>query len=92
MTKLILAALACVGIAACTPTTTGTVAGATTGAIVGGPVGAVVGAGIGAAAGATSGAATNAQVAGPPPGFCYVADRAGNIRVDRSGRPLTARC
>ena len=94
MQKLALAALACIGAAACTPTTTGTVAGATTGAIVGGPVGAVVGAGIGAAAGSASGAAAaNPQVAGgPPPGHCYVADRAGNIRVDRSGRPMIARC
>ncbi len=92
MQKLVLAALACVGAAACTPTTTGTVAGATTGAIVGGPVGAVVGAGLGAAAGSASAGGSNAQLAGPPPGYCYVADRAGNIRIDRSGRPMIARC
>jgi hypothetical protein len=68
---------------------TGTAAGATAGAIVGGPVGAVVGAGIGAAATAPTGPG---QLAGLPPGTCYVADRAGNIRVDRTGRPLTTRC
>jgi hypothetical protein len=93
MRTIALVALACLGAAACAPTTTGTVAGATTGAIVGGPVGAVVGAGVGAAAGATAGtAARSAQVAGPAPGRCYVTDRTGNVTVDRSGRPITVRC
>ena len=68
---------------------TGTAAGATAGAIVGGPVGAVVGAGIGAAATAPTGPA---QLGSLPPGSCYMADRAGNIRYDRSGRPLITRC
>ena len=91
-----LIAFACLGVAACTPTTTGTVAGATTGALVGGPVGAVVGAGVGAVAGAASGASAGAaqgamMVAGSP-GRCYVADSAGNIAVDRRGRPVTTRC
>jgi hypothetical protein len=92
MRRIALIALACLGAAACTPTTTGTVAGATTGAVVGGPVGAVVGAGVGAAAGATAGAATGVRVAGPAPGRCYVTDAAGRITVDRAGRPVTARC
>jgi hypothetical protein len=96
MRKIALVALACLGAAACSPTTTGTVAGATTGAIVGGPVGAVVGAGVGAVAGATTGAATGARtgammVAGSP-GRCYVTDSAGNIAGDRAGRPVTTRC
>ena len=96
MRKIALIALACLGAAACTPTTTGTVAGATTGAIVGGPVGAVVGAGVGAVAGATTGAATGARtgammVAGSP-GRCYVTDAAGNLVVDRARRPVTTRC
>ena len=96
MRKFALIAFACLGAAACTPTTTGTVAGATTGAIVGGPVGAVVGAGVGAVAGATTGAVTGAQtgammVAGMP-GRCYVTDGAGRIAVDRAGWPVTTRC
>ena len=96
MRKIAFIALACLGAAACTPTTTGTVAGATTGAIVGGPVGAVVGAGVGAVAGATAGATTGARtgammVAGMP-GRCYVTDSAGNIAIDRRGRPVTSRC
>ncbi len=96
MHKIALVALACLGAAACTPTTTGTVAGATTGAIVGGPVGAVVGAGVGAVAGAASGAATGARagamiVAGSP-GRCYVTDSVGQIVVDNRGRALTTRC
>lgn len=94
MRKIAFIALACLGAAACTPTTTGTVAGAATGAIVGGPIGAVVGGGIGAAAGAatgaTSGAAAGARVASP--GRCYVTDAAGNIAVDRRGRAITQRC
>lgn len=93
MRTIAIIAFACLGAAACSPTTTGTVAGATTGAIVAGPVGAVVGAGVGAAAGATAGAvAGSAQVAGPAPGRCYVTDRAGNITVGRNGQPITARC
>jgi hypothetical protein len=96
MRKIAFVALACLGAAACTPTATGTVAGATTGAVVGGPVGAVVGAGVGAVAGATAGAATGARtgammVVGSP-GRCYVTDSAGNIAVDRAGRPITTRC
>jgi phage tail tape-measure protein len=92
MRTIAIIAVACLGAAACSPTTTGTVAGATTGAIVGGPVGAVVGAGVGAVAGSTAGATAGAQVAGPGPGRCYVADRAGNISVDRRGNPVTTRC
>jgi hypothetical protein len=96
MRNIALVVLACLGAAACTPTSTGTVAGATTGALVGGPVGAVVGAGVGAVAGASAGAASGASrgammVAGTP-GRCYVTDSAGNIAVDRSGRPVTTRC
>ena len=96
MRNIALIALACLGVAACTPTTTGTVAGATTGALVGGPVGAVVGAGVGAVAGASAGAAQGASqgamaVAGTP-GRCYVMDSAGNVAVDRRGRPVTTRC
>jgi len=96
MRNIALVVLACLGVAACMPTTTGTVAGATTGALVGGPVGAVVGAGVGAVAGASAGAASGASrgammVAGSP-GRCYVTDSAGNIAVDRAGRPVTTRC
>ncbi len=96
MRKFALVVLACLGAAACTPTTTGTVAGATTGAIVGGPVGAVVGAGVGAVAGAASGANAGARagsmmVAGSP-GRCYVTDGAGQIVVDNRGRAITTRC
>jgi uncharacterized protein YcfJ len=96
MLKIAFIAAICLGAAACTPTTTGTVAGATTGALVGGPVGAVVGAGVGAVAGASAGAASGASqgammVAGTP-GRCYVTDSAGNIAVDRRGRPVTTRC
>jgi uncharacterized protein YcfJ len=92
MRKYAFVAAICVGTAACTPTTTGTVAGATTGAIVGGPVGAVVGGGVGAAAGATTGAIAGTQVAGPVPGRCYVYDTAGNLVRRRSGTPVTTRC
>jgi hypothetical protein len=88
MQNLVITSALCLAVAGCASPqqATGTAAGATAGAVVGGPVGAVVGAGIGAAATAPS------QVGGLPPGNCYVADRAGNIRVDRSGRPLTTRC
>ena len=91
MQKFVVISALCLAAAGCASPqqTTGTAAGATAGAIVGGPVGAVVGAGIGAAATAPTGPG---QVASLPPGTCYVADRAGNIRVDRSGRPLTTRC
>ena len=91
MQKIMLIGALCLAAAACASPqqTTGTAAGATAGAIVGGPVGAVVGAGIGAAASAPTGPA---QLGSLPPGSCYVADRAGNIRSDRSGRPLITRC
>jgi hypothetical protein len=89
MHKLAFLALGCLAVAACTPTTTGTVAGATTGAIVGGPVGAVVGGGVGAVAGATTGAAAGASAGA---GRCYVYDSRGNIAMNRSGRPMTTRC
>ena len=62
--------LPALGIAACSPTSTGTVGGAavgaTAGAVVGGPVGAVVGGTVGAVAGGSTGAATEAQA--PPHG------------------------
>jgi outer membrane lipoprotein SlyB len=89
MQKLAFAALGCLVIAACSPTTTGTVAGATTGAIVGGPVGAVVGGGVGAVTGATAGAVAGASAGA---GLCYVYDARGNIAVDRAGRAMTTRC
>ena len=91
MEKIVFISALCLAAAGCASPqqATGTAAGATAGAIVGGPVGAVVGAGIGAAASAPTGPA---QAGGLAPGYCYVADRAGNIRVDRSGRPLTTRC
>jgi hypothetical protein len=88
MNKIGLALLACLGAAACTPTTTGTVAGATTGAIVGGPVGAVVGGGIGAAAGNVSGA----QSPNAGPRTCYRYDRNGNLLLDSAGNPRLRRC
>ena len=91
MHSLVLISALCLAVAGCASPqqATGTAAGATAGAVVGGPVGAVVGAGIGAAATAPTGPS---QLGALPPGNCYVADRAGNIRVDRSGRPLTTRC
>lgn len=92
MRKIALIALACLGAAACTPTTTGTVAGATTGALVGGPVGAVVGAGVGAVAGASAGAASGQTAMAAGPGRCYVTDSAGNPVMDRRGRAVTTRC
>jgi len=91
MQNIVLTSALCLAVAGCASPqqAAGTAVGATAGAVVGGPVGAVVGGGIGAAASAPTGPG---QVAGLPPGRCYVADRAGNIRVDRSGRPLTTRC
>jgi uncharacterized protein YcfJ len=89
MHKLAIIAFACLAVAACTPTPTGTVAGATTGAVVGGPVGAVVGGGVGAVAGATTGAVASTRAGR---GRCYVRDSAGNIAVNRAGRPITTRC
>src|SRR5829696_1264284 len=65
MRRIALIAFACAGIAACSPTSTGTVGGAAVGATVGGPVGAVVGGTVGAVAGGSSGAATGAR---PPHG------------------------
>jgi len=54
------------------------------GAAVGGPVGAVVGGVAGA---------TVAAPGGPlDPGYCYVRDRNGNIRMDRNGQPRVTRC
>lgn len=83
--------------AACSPTTTGTVggtaAGAATGAVVGGPVGAVVGGGIGAAAGTTAGAvASRSDTAGLPAGYCYARDSMGNVRHNRAGQAIAIRC
>jgi hypothetical protein len=98
MHKTAFIALACLGAAACTPsTTTGTVGGAavgaTTGAVVGGPVGAVVGGAVGAAAGGTVGAtADRRQLVMASPGRCYVYDEYGNMAMDRRGRPVTTRC
>lgn len=84
MRNFALIALACLGAAACTPTTTGTVVGATTGAVVGGPVGAVVGAGVGAVA---------AQPGSPVrPGVCVINNEFGEVVRDRRGRPVTRRC
>jgi outer membrane lipoprotein SlyB len=97
MHKIVFIALACLGAAACTPTTTGTVGGAavgaTTGAVVGGPVGAVVGGAVGAAAGGSVGATTERrQMVMASPGRCYVYDELGNQAIDRRGRPITTRC
>ena len=65
MRRIALIAFACLGVAACSPTSTGTVGGAavgaTAGAVVGGPVGAVVGGTVGAVTGGSTGAATEAQ-------------------------------
>ena len=99
MRRIAFIALACAGIAACSPTSTGTVGGAavgaTAGAVVGGPVGAVVGGTVGAVAGGSTGAATEAQsrrMAMASPGRGYVYDELGNQAIDRRGRPITTRC
>ena len=97
MRKIALVVLACLGAAACTPTTTGTVGGATvgaaTGAVVGGPVGAVVGGTVGAVAGSNVGAtAQRKQMVMASPGRCCVFDENGRQAIDRRGRPVTARC
>lgn len=100
MHRIAFIALACLGAAACSPTTSGTVGGAavgaTAGAVVAGPVGAVVGGTVGAVAGGTTGAATEAdarrRMAVASPGRCYVFDEMGNQAVDRRGRPVTTRC
>lgn len=100
MHRIAFIALACLGAAACSPTSTGVAGGAavgaTTGAVVGGPVGAVVGGGIGAVAGGATGAAAEAQtrrqMVMASPGRCYVYDEMGNQAVDRRGRPITTRC
>jgi uncharacterized protein YcfJ len=100
MHKIAFIALACLGAAACSPTTSGTVGGAavgaTAGAVVGGPVGAVVGGTVGAAAGASTGASVESdarrRMAAASPGRCYVFDESGNQAVDRRGRPITTRC
>src|SRR5215207_5016555 len=88
MHKIAFIALACLGVAACSPTTTGTVGGAavgaTTGAVVGGPVGAAVGATTGAAA-------QRQQMVMASPGRCYVFDESGRQAIDRRGRPVTTR-
>src|SRR3954453_20162213 len=85
MRRIALIALACLGIAACSPTSTGTVGGAavgaTAGAVVGGPGGAVVGGTGGAAAGAPPGAAAEVnsrRMVMASPGRCYVYDELGN--------------
>lgn len=87
MFRIALAFSACMAAAACSPTTTGTVAGATTGAIVGGPVGAIVGGGIGAAAGATTTQPIQAQ-----PGYCYVYDQSNRRLMNVYGDPQLRRC
>src|SRR5215213_2209972 len=83
MRRIALIAFACLGVAACSPTSTGTVGGAA----VGGTVGAVTG--------GSTGAATEAQgrrMAMASPGRCYVYDELGNQAIDRRGRPITTRC
>jgi uncharacterized protein YcfJ len=87
MYRIAFGLLACAAVAACSPTTTGTVAGATTGAIVGGPVGAVVGGGIGAVAGATTTQPIQAR-----PGYCYVYDQKNRRLMDVYGDPQLRRC
>ncbi|MBJ6126819.1 glycine zipper domain-containing protein [Microvirga splendida] len=87
MYKIAFGLLACAAVAACSPTTTGTVAGATTGAIVGGPVGAVVGGGIGAVAGATTSQQVQAR-----PGWCYVYDQKNRRLNNVYGDPQLQRC
>jgi hypothetical protein len=82
MRRIAFIALACLGIAACSPTSTG-------------PIGAVVGGTVGAVAGGSTGAATEAQgrrMAMASPGRCYVYDELGNQAIDRRGRPITTRC
>lgn len=86
MRKLVLAGLIALSVVACqTPTqTAGTTTGVIAGAVVGGPVGAVVGGVAGAVVAAPGGPLD--------PGYCYVKDRRGNIRMDRTGQPLVRRC
>ena len=91
MRRIAFIALACLSIAACSPTSTGTVGGAAVGATAG----AVVGGTVGAVAGGSTGAATEAQarrMAMASPGRCYVYDELGNQAIDRRGRPITTRC
>jgi hypothetical protein len=78
--------LFCLSASACAnrEQTAGTATGAVGGALVGGPVGAVVG--------GVAGAAVTAPGGPLEPGYCYVRDRAGNIRYYRSGRPRLGRC
>ena len=86
MRKLIIAAVLCLGVAACqTPQqSAGTATGVVAGAVVGGPVGAVVGGVAGAAVAAPGGPLS--------PGYCYVQNRRGQLVYDRSGQPLVRRC
>src|SRR5215204_990849 len=86
MRKLLLAAVMGLSITACqTPQqSAGTATGVVAGAAVGGPVGAVVGGVAGA---------TVAAPGGPlDPGYCYVRDRNGNVRIDANGQPRVRRC
>ena len=100
MRRIAFIALACAGIAACSPTSTGTVGGAavgaTAGAVVGGPGGAVVGGTVGAGAGGSTRGApavqTRRRMALASPGRCFVYDELGNQAIDRRGRPITTRC
>jgi uncharacterized protein YcfJ len=86
MRKLIIAAVLCLGAAACqTPQqSAGTATGVVAGAVVGGPVGAVVG--------GVAGAAVTAPGGPLSPGYCYVQNRRGQLVYDRSGQPLVRRC
>jgi outer membrane lipoprotein SlyB len=92
MRRIAFIAFACAGIAACSPTSTGTVGGAAVGATAG----AVVGGTVGAVAGGSTGAATEVQtrrrMALASPGRCFVYDELGNQAIDRRGRPITTRC
>ena len=76
MRKVALAILIPLAVAACQmpQQTAGTATGAAAGAVVGGPVGAVVGGAIGAAA-----TAPGSAMGAPPAGYCYVANRSGQI-------------
>ncbi|MCB5176970.1 MULTISPECIES: hypothetical protein [Microvirga] len=96
MYKVALVLSACMAAAACSPTTTGTVAGATTGAIVGGPIGAVVGGGIGAATSTVGAAAgpgyTDTRVVQARPGWCYVYGPDNRRMNNVYGDPALQRC
>jgi uncharacterized protein YcfJ len=86
MRKILLTALACCSVAACSSPqqTAGTAIGATAGAVVAGPIGLVAGGAIGALTTAPGGSLSA--------GYCYRTNRRGQVLHDRYGRALTRRC